>query len=120
MSCKIPSPSVTPQALLNAILCTLRGLFAPASSGAVVGSTLSVFDSSSAPARNAAAVTPSDATTWVVGECRSIWVGGAGDLTVTLDSGVTTFTGVPAGTWLPIRPTKVMAATTATGVVRVW
>lgn len=122
MACKIPSPSVTVQMLLNAILCAIRGFVTSAASGGSTegGSTLSVFDSASAPALNAEAVTPNDSTTWPVAECRSIWVSGAGDLVVTMANGDVTFPDVPAGTWLPIRPTKVKAASTATGIRRVW
>lgn len=60
------------------------------------------------------AVTKSDST--VIPECRALWVGGAGDLSVVFADGgnAVTLSGVAAGTLLPIRVTKVMAATTAT------
>jgi len=62
-------------------------------------------------------VTPSDATvlppTW-----GGLWVGGAGNVSVTtLDGTVLLFNGVAAGTWLRIVATKVRAATTATNIV---
>jgi hypothetical protein len=60
------------------------------------------------------AITPSDST--VIAATRGIWVGGAGNLAVTMGSGaVLTFAGVAAGTLLPIQVQKVMATnTTAT------
>lgn len=58
-------------------------------------------------------ITPSDAT--VLNPIPSyIYVGGAGDVTVTTEKGtLVTFKAPPVGTILPIRCTKVMAATTA-------
>lgn len=44
----------------------------------------------------------------------ALWVGGAGNLTVTMPSGDVTFTAVAAGTQLNIRPTRVKESTTAT------
>lgn len=68
---------------------------------------------------NAVAVTPSDAT--VLTPFQSLFVGGAGNVTVTLVSGSdVVFTGVLAGTILPIRGTKVKVATTATNIVAMW
>jgi hypothetical protein len=66
---------------------------------------------------SAFAITKSDATvlppTW-----GGLFVGGAGAVTVTtLDGELVTFTGVLAGSWLPIVVTKVMAATVATNIV---
>ena len=67
------------------------------------------------PATGGEAVTPSDAAelTWI---SRAIWVGGAGNLcVVTVDGDTLTFSGVPAGTLLPIRAKQVRATnTTAT------
>lgn len=49
---------------------------------------------------------------------RGLYVGGAGDVVVTNLNGTTvTFTGVVAGTILPIFAYKVMAATTASNIV---
>lgn len=61
----------------------------------------------------AAAVTPSDAT---VINGKEIYVGGAGNVAVTTESGtVVTFTAPPVGSIIPIGFTKVMATnTTAT------
>ena len=59
-------------------------------------------------------VTPSDTTK--LGDTRGIYVGGAGDVAVTMFDGTTaTFKAVPVGTLLPISVSKVMATnTTAT------
>jgi hypothetical protein len=68
-------------------------------------------------ARHAAAVTPSDGT---VLNCRAVYVGGAGNVAVTLadDSAAVTFTAVAAGTLLPLYCKKVMSTnTTATAIV---
>ena len=74
----------------------------------------------SAPFTGAVAVTKSDTT--VLTATRGIYVGGAGNLAVTMmDDTVVTFTGVPAGTFLPIRATKVMSTnTTATAIVALY
>jgi hypothetical protein len=76
-----------------------------------------------APAYRAFAVTKSDTTTFDgVGSNetppRSLYVGGAGDVVVTMFSGdLVTFADVPAGTILPVCVKKVMDATTATDIV---
>jgi len=69
------------------------------------------------PATRAVAVTPSDST--VLDTTRALYVGGSGTVVVDmLDSGsAISFVGVPAGTVLPVRVTKVKAATTATSIV---
>jgi hypothetical protein len=72
------------------------------------------------PSSRAFAVTKSDVT--VLAGVRSLYVGGAGDLTVEMlnpeTPGVTVvFTAVPAGTVLPISVERVLAATTATNIV---
>lgn len=64
-----------------------------------------------------AAVTPSD-TTALPADCIGLWVGGAGNVAVTMwDGTAATFTAVAAGTFLPISPKLVDAATTATAIV---
>lgn len=66
-----------------------------------------------APAANAAAVTPSD-TVDLTNTSRAVYVGGAGDLKVDMaDQGTVTFSGVPAGTVLPIRVTRIYNTGTA-------
>jgi hypothetical protein len=69
-----------------------------------------------APAFGYAAVTKSDAT---VVNFRALYVGGAGNVVLDSPDGDTdvTFTGVPAGTLLPVACVKVKAATTATNIV---
>lgn len=70
------------------------------------------------PAFGAFAVTKSDSTT--LAGVRALYVGGAGDVAVMpLGSTVAvTLVGVPAGSVLPIRVTKVMSTnTTATSIV---
>lgn len=71
-----------------------------------------------APCTLAAAVTPHDTNELSV-TTRSVYVGGAGNLTVTMaGGGNATFNSVPAGTVLPIRVSKVLATgTTATNIV---
>lgn len=72
------------------------------------------------PCAFAAAVTKSDST--VLTTTRALFVGGAGNLSVVMagDGATVVFTGVIAGTYLPIRVTKVLAATTATNITGVW
>jgi hypothetical protein len=72
------------------------------------------------PATDGLAVTTSDAT--VLTTTRYIFVGGAGNLSVVMSSGTTvTLTGVIAGSWLPLRVTKVKATgTTATNIAAFW
>ena len=60
-------------------------------------------------------ITPSDVT--ILPTTRGIYIGGDGNLTVTMESGADCdFPNVKAGTVIPIRVTKVKAATTATGL----
>lgn len=70
------------------------------------------------PARNAFVVTPHDVNL-LKAPCRSLWIGGAGTLTViTLGGDSVLFSGIPAGTIIPIQATRVMATgTTATLIV---
>lgn len=70
------------------------------------------------PATRAVAVTPSD-TTLIDPVPRALYVGGTGSVVIDTLGGDTSITlaGVPAGTVLRIRATRVKAATTATGIV---
>ena len=73
------------------------------------------------PADKLAAVTPSDATDLT--GVRGLYVGVTGDLALRcVNSPATTVTlvAVPAGTVLPIRVTRVMAASTATSIVAMY
>lgn len=71
-----------------------------------------------APAANAAAVTPNDSAD-LTNVSRSLYVGGAGDIKVDMaDVGTVTFTGVVAGSILPIRVKRVYSTgTTATTIL---
>ena len=71
-----------------------------------------------APASLAAAVTPHD-TNELGAVTRAVYVGGAGNLTVTMaGGGNATFNSVPAGSVLSIRVSKVLSTgTTATNIV---
>lgn len=66
----------------------------------------------------AEAVTPNDSTLFD-SSTRGIYVGGTGDLAVTMEGGgVVTFVSVLSGSILPIRCTKVMSTnTSATAIV---
>lgn len=67
---------------------------------------------------NAAAVTPSDT---VDNYGVALYVGGGGNVVLKTEAGQTvTFTGVLGGTTIVQRFTNVMAATTATALVRQW
>jgi hypothetical protein len=72
----------------------------------------------SAPAVNWAAVTPHNSNNLPAG-CRALYVGGAGDIAVVgYDDVAVTFTGVVAGTILPLAAKRVNATnTTATLIV---
>lgn len=74
-----------------------------------------------APAHSATAVTPSDAT--VLPITRALYVGGAGNLAVTMgeDGNNVTFVGVLAGMVYPLQVSKVLATnTTATNIVALY
>lgn len=73
------------------------------------------------PGSNAAAVTPNDSTDLTY-TTRALFVGGAGNIAVTMAGGQSvTFTGVTAGALLPIRVTRVLSTgTTATTITALW
>lgn len=74
-----------------------------------------------APAHSAAAVTTSDST--VLPITRALYVGGAGNLAVTMgeDENNVTFVGVLAGMVYPLQVSKVLATgTTATNIVALY
>lgn len=73
-----------------------------------------------APYAEAAAVTPSDTVSFTETP-RGIYVGGAGAVVALLGGVAITFLAVPAGTILPIKPTRINAtSTTATGLVALY
>lgn len=67
--------------------------------------------------RNYAAITPADNTP--IGPFECLYVGGAGNVVVArMDGTLVTFTGVPAGTFIPIEFQGINAtSTTATNLV---
>lgn len=71
------------------------------------------------PATNAVAITPDDGNNFAFGQCRGLYVGVTGN--VTLDTPNQTsvlFTAVPAGAILPVSAVRVRATgTTASGIV---
>lgn len=71
-----------------------------------------------AGAVNAQAVTPG-AT--VLNPTKALWVGGAGNVVVTMTGGESvTFSSVPAGTLLPVSVTNVASSSTATNIVALY
>lgn len=48
---------------------------------------------------------------------RALWVGTGGDVALTFPSGNVTLTNVPDGTLLPVRPIRVLEATTASEII---
>lgn len=50
---------------------------------------------------------------------RALWVGTGGDVSVTMDGEDVTFTNVPDGTMLMVRPSHVLSSTTASDIVAV-
>lgn len=78
------------------------------------------FADASSPAITARAVTKSD-TTIFERPSKALYIGGAGDVAVVMaeDTAPVTFSGVQAGSILPVRALKVMSTnTTATLILR--
>lgn len=75
-----------------------------------------------APAVSAAAVTPNDSTDLATSPTRSLWVGGAGNINVDMADGTTVlFSGLTAGTLLPVQVKRVRStSTTATLIVALY
>lgn len=68
-----------------------------------------------ASANDGFAVTKSDTTVFFA---NALYIGTTGDVVlVTCRDTTLTFVGVPAGTFLPVRCKKVMAATTASNII---
>ena len=70
----------------------------------------------------AIAVTPHNSNALTGGITKALWIGGVGNLTVTMANGVdATFTAVPAGTELRLAVTRVKATgTTASNIVALY
>lgn len=68
------------------------------------------------------AVTPNDSTDLTYSTCRAIYVGGAGNIALVDGAGTTvTFTGVTAGSILPVQTARINATgTTATSLVALY
>ena len=68
------------------------------------------------------AITPNNSADFdALGVCRAIYVGGAGDISIIDDGGVTTvFVGVVGGSILPVQTARVNTATTATNLVALY
>ncbi len=73
------------------------------------------------PATNAVLITPSDSVdlTYI---SRAVYVGTGGNMKVTMqDSGTLLFTGIPSGTTLPIRVSRIWSTTTtASTILALW
>lgn len=83
---------------------------------------MAITNQTSVPAENAFAVTPNDSSD-LAHVTRGLWVGGAGNISVDLNGGQTAvlFSGVPAGTLLPLAVTRVRSTnTTASLIVAVY
>lgn len=73
-----------------------------------------------APYSNAAVVTPSDGTDLTF-RTRALFVGGAGNIVVSIGGSNVTITGVLAGSLLPLCVDRVLStSTTATNIVALW
>lgn len=74
--------------------------------------------SRSNPSTLAVAVTPSDTVSFVQGDCRALYIGGAGNVSLQSGGAAVVFVGVAAGTILPVETTRVNSTnTTATNIV---
>lgn len=81
----------------------------------------SLNSANSAPAMEAAAVTPSDSTDLPNGPCRALYIGGAGSVVIdTYNNTNITFAGLTAGTILPLNVRRVRTASTATSIVALY
>lgn len=75
-----------------------------------------------APVNLGVVVVPDDATNFSEGVCEFLYVGVVGNVAVVFEGGTAiTFTGVPAGTILPVRAIRVNSTlTTATNMVALY
>lgn len=81
------------------------------------------MNNSARPSVSFEAVVPSDTVNFPRGAPRAIYVGGIGNVVAIsqTDDEAVTFIGVPAGTILPIQPTRINStSTTATSMVALY
>lgn len=80
------------------------------------------YTTAESPAKLGRAVTTSDATNFPGGICKSLYIGGAGAAVVVWeDDTTTTFSGLLAGSILPVQCKRVNATgTTATNIVALY
>ncbi len=110
---------MTQQRILNAIFAGGLLLVAAFSLQTYVEAQSHEPSSSVSPAAEAAAVTPNDSTV-LSPPCRSLYVGGTGDVSVDMmrTGSAIVFGAVPAGTILPARVIRVRSTgTTATAIL---
>ena len=70
-----------------------------------------------APIEHGDAVTPSDTVDFTNGQCRALYVGVSGDVTMILDGSTVLFKAMAVG-WHWVRPTRIKATgTTATTIL---
>ena len=70
---------------------------------------------------NAVAITPHDSTNFAEGICRGVYVGGSGNIVAIVAGTAITFTGVVAGTIIPVKASRVNStSTTASNLVALY
>ena len=97
----------------------VKPVFGPQGSASDItaATPLPIVDSLLSPISKWVTITPSD-TTVLIPAPASIYINGAGNITLTGSDGVSATFTVPAGSLLPCRPSKVNATgTTATGII---
>jgi hypothetical protein len=82
----------------------------------------SPVDDGRGPYVNAVSVSPND-TNDLANTTLAVWIGTAGNLSVNMEGsgGPIVFVGIPAGTLLPIRATRILSTnTTAGNILALW
>lgn len=81
----------------------------------------SLNSANTAPAMEAAAVTPNDSADLPNGICRALYIGGSGSVILdTANNTSITFAGLQAGTILPLNVKRVRTGGTATSIVALY